>query len=253
MSNLIHQIYRFFHPLVIGIHPEYKSQKAFIQSIPERVKQNEGTVIYKGRNEIRKIKHEGQSYVIKSFCRPHWINKFVYGIFRGSKAKRSFLYANRFLEIGVGSPQPVAYIDERNGLLFGRSYYVSLLSECPYTYAALFEQEFDYADEVLRTIGKMTAILHNHGYAHKDYGRGNILFGKKSDGTVLVEIVDLNRLHIGTIDIKQGCKNLERLPATPHMHRLIAEEYAKLRGFDFETCYELIRAYRKAELGNEVY
>lgn len=151
-------------------------------------------------------------------------------------------------EIGVGTPQPVGYMNIRSGLLFDKSYYISLLSTCPYIYDNLFTQQFDYAEEVFRAIGKVTARLHEHGYAHKDYGRANILFQKTPNG-ITIEIVDLNRMYIGPIDMKTGCKNFERLPATPQMHRWMAEEYAKTRNFDVEKCFELMRAYRSVQPG----
>ena len=230
------------------LHPDFKELKPFLQSIPDRFRHNEGIVIHKGRNELRKMKYGEQEFVVKSFHRPNLINRFVYGIFRPSKAKRSYVHAGMFLEIGVGTPRPVGYINVRRGGLFDRSYYVTYVSPCPYTYEALFKQKFSYEDEVLSEVGRITGILHNHGYAHKDYGRGNILFLHTEQG-VYLEVVDLNRLAVGPLDMKAGCKNLERLPATPHMHRVLAEAYAKERGLDPEACYRLMVAYRSTQPG----
>ena len=159
-----------------------------------------------------------------------------------------------YQEIGVGTPAPLGYLNVRKGLLIDRSYYVTLASTCPYVYNDLFYQHFDYADDVVRTVGRVTAVLHEHGYAHKDYGRGNILF-QKTDKGVRIEIVDLNRMYIGPIDMRKGCKNFERLPATPHMHRLLAEEYAAVRGFDAEECFKLMQAFRSTQPGkiNDLY
>ena len=151
-------------------------------------------------------------------------------------------------EIGVGTPRPVGYLNIRQGFLFDRSYLITLEAECPHVYRELFEQKFEYEEEVLREIGRVTALLHNHGYAHKDYGRGNILFKQTPEG-IKLEIVDLNRMDIGPLDIKAGCKNLERLPATPQMHRWLAEEYAQARGMDPEKCYQLMVAYRSTQPG----
>ena len=145
----------------------------------------------------------------------------------------------------IGFP---AHFNVRSGLLFDKSYYVSCLSTCPYVYNDLFRRKFDYEEEVLREIGRVTAVLHEHGYAHKDYGRENILFQKTPEG-IKLEIVDLNRMFVGTIGMKAGCKNFERLPATPQMHRWMAEEYAKARGFDVEKCFELMVAYRSTQPG----
>jgi hypothetical protein len=236
------------HPTTLVLHPDYQHLKEFMYSLPQRFKDCEGELIHNGRNQLRTIEYEGQRFVVKAFKRPHLINQFIYGIFRPSKAKRSYEHALLMQEIGVGTPQPIGYINIRKGCLFDKSYYVCLESECKHVYQELFEKHFDYEEEVLRAVGKLTALLHNHGYAHKDYGRANILFVKKEDG-IKLDLVDLNRLAIGPLDINNGCKNLERLPATPQMHRWIAEEYAKDRGFDVEECYNLMVAYRSTQPG----
>ena len=235
------------HRTVI-LHPRFQQLGTFFKTIPGRFARGEGELIYKGRNELRKITYEGRSYVIKSFRRPNVVNRFVYGIFRPSKAKRSFDHACLFLKIGVGTPFPVGYMNVRKGMLFDESYLVTLESECSHVYNELFEHKFDYEDEVLREIARVTAILHEHGYAHKDYGRGNILFEKTAEG-IHIELVDLNRLAVGPLNMKAGCKNMERLPCTPHMHRVFADEYARLRGFDADECYRLLVAYRSVQPG----
>ncbi|MCD8318705.1 MAG: hypothetical protein LUC45_07670, partial [Paraprevotella sp.] len=246
MASFKHLLRACFAPRTLVLRPEYEGFQEFMYSLPERFSAGEGKLVYKGRNELRKFEYGGRELVVKSFHRPNLINRFVYGIIRPSKAKRSYVHAEMFVGIGVGTPAPVGYLNVRRGLLFDRSYYVTLASECPYVYNDLFYQHFDYADDVIRAVGRVTAILHGHGYAHKDYGRGNILFRNTPYG-VKIEIVDLNRMYIGPIDLKMGCKNFERLPATPHMHRLMAEEYAALPGFDPEECFELMEACRSTQ------
>ncbi len=232
------------------LHPDFEDLNEFVLSVPERFNRGEGILIHNGRNELRRITYKGRDFVIKSFHRPNVVNQFVYGVFRPSKAKRSYEHALLFQQIGVGTPQPVGYLNLRGGLLFDRSYYITLASTCPYRYEALFHQYFSYEEDVLRAVGCVTAILHEHGYAHKDYGRANILFEQTPEG-IKLDIVDLNRLAIGPLDIKAGCKNLERLPATPAMHRIIADEYARMRGFDAQQCFELMVAYRSVQPGKE--
>ena len=244
---------RLMKPRFYDINPQYAEVEPFIQSLPERFEAGEGEVIYKGRNTLRLMEYAGHQLVVKSYSAPSVVNRVAYGIVRGSKAKRSFLYARIFQHIGVGTPTPVAWLDHRSGLLLDKSFYVTLLSDCPFRYEALFEQQIPCMEEVLRTVGRQTALLHEHGYAHKDYGRGNILFRPLADGSVKMEVVDLNRMYVGKVGLKEGCKNFCRLPATEQMHRWMAEEYAKARGFDAETCYELIVAYRHADKGNEKY
>lgn len=244
------QYMSLFNHQTLVLHPDFAGLEDFMISLPDRFLHDEGVVIHNGRNQLRRITYQGADYVVKAFRRPNLVNRFVYGVLRPSKAKRSYDHALLFQQIGVGTPQPVGYMNIRKGLLFDRSYYVTLASTCPYRYEDLFHRHFDYEEEVLRAVGRVTALLHNHGYAHKDYGRANFLFEKTPEG-IRLDIVDLNRLAIGPLDMKAGCKNLERLPATPAMHRIIAEEYAKARGFDAGECYRLMVAYRSTQPGKE--
>lgn len=237
-----------FHPTTIVLHPNYSFLEDFMLSLPERFERQEGTLIHNGRNQLRTITYKGVNYVVKSFRRPHLINQWVYGLLRPSKAKRSYEHAMLMLSIGVGTPHPVGYINIRRGPLFDKSFYVCLESECKHVYQELFERKFDYEEDVLRAIGHLTARLHNNGLAHKDYGRGNILFQSTDEG-IKLDLVDLNRLAVGPLTMEDGCKNLERLPATPQMHRWLAEAYAQDRGFDADECYRLMVAFRSTQPG----
>ena len=62
------------HPYTLVIHPDFKELGDFILSLPERFEKNEGVVIHKGRNELRKMEYGGREYVVKSFHRPNIIN-----------------------------------------------------------------------------------------------------------------------------------------------------------------------------------
>lgn len=228
------------------VHPKYPELKTFVASIPLRFEHGEGEVIYRGRNELRRMEYQGNSYVVKSFRRPHLLNRFVYGTLRASKAKRAYNNGLELLQIGVPNPLPIGYVEVRAGLLFDKSFLITAMSHCPYTWKDLFVQDFSYKEQVVREVGKLTALLHNHGIALKDYSRGNILF-KEEDGQVRLEVVDLNRMYRGKICMNRGCKNLERLPSTPEMHRWLAEEYAQARGYDVETCFNLIQTYRSRQ------
>lgn len=239
------------HPRTLVVHPAYACLADFITSLPARFAAGEGTVIHSGRNELRRFRHEGLSLVVKSFHRPNVINRFVYGTLRPSKAKRSYDNACRLLALGIGTPQPVGYLNVRAaaGLVFDRSYYVTLESACTHRYQELFERTFDYEDDVTHAVGRLTACLHANGLAHKDYGRANILFERQPDGHIALELVDLNRMAVGPLDLRAGCRNFERLPATPRMHRCMAEAYAAARGFDAAECLRLIQAFRSTQPG----
>lgn len=243
-SKWINRCYRVLHPRKVFVSEAYTGFSSFVKLLPVYFKQDEGQVIYKGRNELREFRHDGVEVVVKSFCKPNWINRVVYGWFRSSKAQRSYEYAGMLLRSGIGTPRPVGYYTERNGLLFTRSYYVCLKSECPYTYYDLVKSDFPNQERILRAIVRTTGAMHEQGYLHKDYSRGNILF-RETEAGVTVEVIDLNRIRFMQIGMETGCKNFERLPATDEMLSVMADEYAKVRGFDPEECFRLMKKYRK--------
>ena len=228
------------------VHKDYKDIENYLLTIPSLFEKGEGIVIYKGRNELREFEFGGKKFIVKSYKQPNIVNKFVYGILRPSKAKRSYENALKLLEIGVGTPFPVAYINIRRYMMFDRSYFISLKSECSHIYKDLVYNKFDEEELVMREIGKITAIMHNKGYAHKDYGCGNILFEKVENG-VKIDLIDLNRMYIGKVGLKSGCKNFEKIPASSKMQEYMAQEYAKYRNFNPDECLRLIQEFRNRQ------
>jgi len=244
--NLFHRIL-FPHNLVVA--EGFQKNRDFFLALPQLFKTERGTIIYNRRNQLRSLTYDGHDYVVKSFHTPNLLNRIVYGFLRPSKAKRSYRYSLLLQQRGIGVPQPVAYYTERTlGLFFGRSYYVSLLSELPYTYNNIIAGTLpaDEEDVFLRAIAQTTARLHEAGMVHLDYSRGNILFGRDAEGHPQVEIIDLNRIRFHKVSMEEGCYNFaERLPATDSQRRTMAEEYARHRGFDPEECLRLMVAGNK--------
>lgn len=230
--------------ITLVLHPEFAALHDWMLSLPERFRRGEGKLIHDGRNQLRELTYEGQAYVVKSYRRPHIINRYVYGTLRPSKAKRAYDNALMLLRIGIGTPQPVGYLNLRSGLAFAQSYNVTKASACPYRYEDLLGQNFPDADEILQAIARTTAELHEHELHNKDYSRGNILFGRAADGRMHIELVDLNRIVRRPLDVRAGCRNFDRLPATIAMRRVMATAYAEARGFDPDECYDLMREYR---------
>ena len=111
---------------------------------------------------------------------------------------------------------------------------LNVLRKDKYPFEILY---LDCSDDILLKRYKMTR--RNHPLA----------INRQIPEGIKIEIVDLNRMDIGPLDMKAGCKNLERLPATPHMHKVLAEAYAKERGFDADECYKLMVAYRSTQPG----
>lgn len=248
-SRMVNRLSRLLCPRRTVVHPDYAGHKAFVTAMPQFFHHDAGHVIHAGRNQLREMGYRRRHFVIKSYQVPNIINRVAYGFLRSSKAQRSYEYALRLQALGIHSPAPVGWLTVRCGLLFTHSYYVSLLSECPYTYADLIDGRFPETERILRAIAQTTARLHDAGIIHRDYSRGNILFQVYKE-EIRVELIDLNRLRFpGTVSMEEGCRNFaERLPANAAMRRTMAEAYADARGFNREQCYALMAgACREAD------
>ena len=240
---------RLFHPRTLVIHPDFKNLEEFIVSIP-RTFPKEWRYCYSPRGAMNCGKWNTMAKnMLSNFHSPHLINRFVYGIFRPSKAKRSYDHAEMLLKIGVGTPQPVGYMNIRSGLLFDKSYYISLLSTCPYIYDNLFTQQFDYAEEYSCAIGKVTARLHETRIRpQRLHGRANILFQKTPNG-INNRNCRFEPMYIGLIDMKTGCKILNACRQLHKMHRWMVKNTPRHGTLMWKKCFELMKAYRSVQPG----
>lgn len=223
--------------------PGFEAQKEFIASLPERFERGEGKIIYNGRNQLREFTNNGVTMVVKSFCLPKFINRIAYGFLRSSKAQRSCEYAQLLLEKGIATPAPIGYVTERKGLLFGRSYYASVKSDYTHNFYDAVQPGVANRDKYLVAVAETTARLHECGFLHKDYSAGNILLRELADGTVRVEIIDLNRIRFRKISLEEGCKNFERLPMNEEIVSVMAPSYATARNLDIEQCQTAMNTY----------
>lgn len=226
-SALLNRLHRLVYPSKLKVAAGFGDCADFFRAMPAIFSTPRGEIIHDRRNQLRRMSYGGHRFVVKSYKVPHLVNRLVYGMFRPCKAKRAFEYAELLRRQGIGSPRPVAYYTERLfGVFFGKSYFVSLESECPYTYEDVMHHRVEREDEVLQAIGELTARLHNAGMVHMDYSRGNILIGFGPGGEVRLELIDLNRIRFRTLSVKEGLNNLfERLPVDCHQHAVMKKAY----------------------------
>jgi hypothetical protein len=192
------------------------------------------------RNVIKIINLDAVKLNIKAFRIPNFINKIVYNFFRKSKAQRSYEYANKLIELGVGTPKPLAFFEYKSLLLFNRSYYISEQLDCDMTYREL-TKDFtipDY-DNILRAFARFTYSLHEKGINFLDHSPGNTLIKKIGDKYEFY-LVDLNRMVFGPLDFETRIKNFSRLTIHKSMVEVMSDEYAKCSGNDYEKIFNLM-------------
>lgn len=241
-SELSQKIKRLFYRRKVVVAPKYNFLNDKIASLPEFFLSDEGRVIYQKRNTLRQFRWDDVSVVVKAFAKPNFIQRLIYGVFRSSKAQRSFEYASLLRRNGIGSPEPIAYVTERYGMFFCYGYYACLTSDCRNSYMDLLLPDFPHRVEILQTVARVAATMHEKGFYHTDFSRGNILFRYSDDG-INMEIIDLNRIRFRKVDMDAGCRNFDRLPGNPEIFRIMADAYATARGFDADECYRLIQKY----------
>jgi hypothetical protein len=189
------------------------------------------------RNIIKLFDLEGKTMNVKSFKIPNLINKIAYKYFRKSKARRSFEYATLLLEKGIGTPEPIAYLENYNWIGLKDSYYASEHQQCDLTYRELVEiPNFPDNENILRQFTKFSFNLHQKGIEFLDHSPGNTLIKKAVDGNYDFFLVDLNRMNFhNQMDFDQRMKNLSRLTPKKEMIAIMSNEYAKWYSAKTET------------------
>lgn len=137
---------------------------------------------------------------------------------KGSRARRCWLNANRLLILGIPTPRPLAYLDERAGPFLRRSYFISQFVEGQGLHEFLANESVpgdrkrQWIDEVVRTLDRLAA----HGITHGDLKHTNILCSgvrivlSDLDGMQVHRIAWLQR-HRHKRDLARFLRDVERL------------------------------------------
>lgn len=229
----------------IVISRDYEFIRDWIESIPRRF-EYEGSSIYKGRNEVRLLKAPNNMPVcIKKYCCPNPIKRVIYTYFRSPKAVRAYNNATTLFIRGIESPAPIAYLIEYKHGLIGESYLLTRYCEYTRNFYEFRHHPLEGYENIVKDFARFSARMHNQCVYHKDYSPGNIIFDVHN-GRTDFSIIDINRMIFPKeVTMTQGCKNFARLWGKEDFFLLLAEEYAKCRGFDVKECQRLVVKYWK--------
>ena len=213
----------------------------------------QGITLHSGRNVIKTATLDGPpgesiEVAVKAFRVPDRLRGFIYARLRPSKARRSMVHAETLLELGVGTPDPVACIEYEDAGCLRESYYICRhwppdvdLTELLYRGGSLGER----TDALLEQLARFTFLQHESGVQHLDYNPGNILVRSRGKSFDLV-LVDLNRLRFRPLDMDHRVFGLVRLTTSVDYLRIIGREYAGMCGVDpGDFCRRLERVYRR--------
>jgi len=197
------------------------------------------------RNIIKIVSIGDKKFAIKSFKTPNIINQIVYRFFRKSKAERSYIYANRLLDLGIKTPFPATYELQTTLFLFKKSFYISELVASDLTYREL-TTDFSIPDheDILRAFTRFTYKLHENQVNFLDHSPGNTLIKRVGDGYEFY-LVDLNRMNFEDMSFETRIKNFAKLTIHRAMIEVMSNEYAKCCGEDEEKIFGLMWQYTR--------
>ncbi len=229
----------------IQINPKYEHLRSFIGSIPD-VFEQEGETIYKSRNTIKVMTTPGGlSFNVKRFHVPHGLNQLIYswGI-RKPKGERAFQYATILKDKGIGTPEVIALIEERNPIgILGFCYLVTMQCNYGHTMYEIGNKNFGNYQTIAKALAHFAANIHNRQVLHKDFTPGNVLWKYDEEGYHFM-IVDINRMHFGNVSVKTGLYNLRKFWGPKEFIRTLATEYALVRNANPEKAVAYVMKER---------
>ena len=214
----------------ITIHPEFQKYHVEVTNFLATF-DDSGVLFVDGkRNKIKLFQLDGKQLSIKSFKVPNLVNRTAYKFFRKSKARRSYEYANRLIELGINTPQPIAFAEEYVSYGLGKSFYVCAHLEVDLTFRELVEiADYPDYDAILKQFVFFCFQLHEKGIEFLDHSPGNTLIKKVADGSYAFFLVDLNRMNFLTeMNFETRMKNLSHLSPGKDMVAQLSAEYVKL-------------------------
>lgn len=214
------------------VEPKYAQFTEFLKLIPEGNIRTE-EVYKKNRNLVTRVSCDETDFVIKQFKVPGRLNRFVYTWLRESKARRSFEYAQRLLDMGIDTAEPVAYIEIKQRGLFYTGYYISKFVEGSLLFT-MDRCDRDTQRQIISDFAAFTVDMHKKRVFHKDYNSGNIFFRKEGDNYHFA-LIDINRLRFRRPNKNNVIDCFDRLTMPRMLTVEISAAYASLRGWNPDT------------------
>jgi len=207
----------------------------------------DGRLIYDERNKLKGLNFGDEEVTVKRYRKPHFINRLAYGYFRKSKAERAFNNAERLIELGIQTPPPVGFLEQRNFVGLQHAYYVCLYQPHKCTIRKVIDEaNFPNREQVLRAFAQFTVELQNKDIHFVDHSPGNTLLLEDGKGEFSFSLVDINRMRFKKLNKEQRYENFSKLTTDKRVLRLFSEELASATGANtkmvFRSIFKLMRA-----------
>lgn len=222
----------------ITLNPSYKNLESFVISLTQHgFFDNNGTILHDGRNTIKCFDTPAGSVTVKRYGHLTLFNRTIYGILRKSKAERAYRHAFRLQELGIGTPEAIAFVEVRRNGLLGESYFVSPRSDYrPLQPVTERLPQIPHATDILDGLTRFLLHMHDAGVLHNDLNISNILYKENETGRYLFQVIDTNRMSFNRhLSMRQRLDNLRRMSCPTPAYLYILEQYARLKNADTES------------------
>ena len=203
--------------------------------------------IYKQKtNLVARLDSETGPLVIKLFG---WRNPlhFLLSPAVPSRAELSWRTANRLIEAGVRTPEPLfVYTRRKHGFIYA-NLYISRSLEQHRSLRQFLNSKPDLAqaETVIIDLAKNLANMHAGGIFHRDLTPGNILI----DIQQKTYLVDLNRTIVRSkLTVSQRLRDLAKLNfkyCQPQLEQPLMEAFFKVYGRETNQAADWVRCYRE--------
>lgn len=209
----------------------YEHLSGWLSEMPRSFDEQQGTLIYDGRNQIRLFAVGGMKLVVKRYKRHDWFKRLAYTFFRKDKARRSFENAMMLRDRGFRTPHEVAFLEVKCAGVITQVYYVCEYTDAQPIRLRLIDQE-PFDESLAVAYARYVASLHGHGVLHRDLNPTNVLF-TETDGEYGFEMIDINRMRFFESQVPKALcmENLTLFWWLTEVYRFVLGVYAETRGW----------------------
>ncbi len=210
----------------------------WLERIPALIHADGAEVLCAGRNLNVKMEAPcgGKSItvVVKAFGKPSLVKNAIDRTFRGSKAQRTWLGAVHLDEHGVGTPEPVAFLERWVERRLIESYFITIYQEGLSDFTAELGRLFRKDPQcykfmaLMQTVADSVRAMHDAGFLHNDLGNQNIMLRRGEDGESWsdVQFIDLNRGAIrAALSERERGRDISRIYLPSDLLRVFKEMY----------------------------
>lgn len=217
----------------ITLNKKYEHLRPYLLHIEEHFEQ-EGHEIYRDRNVLRTLRVGELTLCVKRYAHTPLLRSGNAG--PSHKGRQAYFRPLQLRERGYESPEPVAYVVIRKGLLKRDTYFVCLHSPYRYTLQDVGELPAEQQQRVAEAFARWAARLHSDGFLHRDFSGSNILFDKVNERYHFA-LVDTNSLRRSrSVSPAHGLENLRLVGGPAPFRATVARVYAEARGLDPARC-----------------